>query len=101
MTKKQLDKIIAESPEAFASLLIDLQPRILESSAALLEETQDSENPKAVVRVTCSLSIDLCTSPVKWQVEASVGVRHKVRSGENIADDTPELPGLEKGGKHD
>jgi hypothetical protein len=96
MTHEHLDKIIEESPEAFASLLGDLAPKIIEAAKATLEESQDSESGKAVVKVGLSLAIDLCTSPVSWHVEASVGVRHKVKSEEHVADTSPELPGLEK-----
>jgi len=98
MTREQLDQIIKEAPQAFAELLSDLQPKIIEAAKATLEETQDSESAKAVVKVGLSLAIDLCTSPVSWHVEASVGVRHKVKSDEHVADTTPELPGLEKKG---
>lgn len=98
MTREQLDQITEEAPTAFAELLGDLQPKIIEAAKATLEEWQDSESGKAVVKVSLSLSIDLCTCPVSWHVEASVGVRHKVKSDAYVADTTPELPGLEKKG---
>lgn len=98
MTHEHLDKIIEESPEAFASLLGDLAPKIIEAAKATLEESQDSESGKAVVKVGLSLAIDLCTAPVSWHVEASVGVRHKIKGENRVADTSPELPGLEKKG---
>lgn len=96
MTREQLDKIIKEAPDEFCELLNDLAPKIVEAAKAVLEESQDSESGKAVVKVGLSLSIDLCTSPVCWAAEASVGVRHKIKGATHEADTAPELPGLEK-----
>jgi hypothetical protein len=100
MTRDELDKIISEAPDKIRELLGDLHPNIMQAAAATLAESQESDTGAAKLSVGISLKIDLCCSPVAWTVEASVAVRHKVKSESEIADTSPELePGMGKGGK--
>lgn len=97
MITEELDKIIAEAPAKIQELLGDLHSNIMQAAAATLAESQDSETGAAKLSVGISLKIDLCCSPVAWTVEASVAVRHKVKSESEVADTSPELdPGMGK-----
>lgn len=100
MTPEQLDTIIEHSAGKLAECLRDLHPRIRESAAAALEESQDSDTGKAKVSIGLKLVIDVNQSPPAWHVEAAVGVRFKTTSEIEQLDETPELePGLGKSRK--
>ncbi len=100
MITAELDKIIEEAPAKIQELLGELAPDILQSAGAVLAESQDSETGKATLNVAMSLKINLACSPVAWNVEAAVTVRHKVASESEVADTSPELePGMGKGRK--
>lgn len=94
MSPEHLDNIIHESAEDFRELLGELHPRIREAASAILEESQDTESGKATVKVSIGLSIDLTKSPPTWQMEAAVGIRHKIKGDVHDSDPTPELPGM-------
>ena len=98
MSADELDKIIKDAPGGIQDILWELRPKIVDAARAVLEESQDSETAKATVKVGLSLSIELNCSPVAWCVEASVGVRHKIKGPMETADTHPELaPNIGKG----
>ena len=100
MSPSQLDKIISEAPEEVGVILGELRPRIVEAAKAVLEETQNSEDASAKVKVSIGLTIDLTMSPPSWSVDAAVGVRYKIKGEAHDTDETPELaPNLGKGRK--
>jgi hypothetical protein len=82
MKDEDLDKIIEEAGEEFPRLLGELRDHILHAAAAVLEESQDSEKGSAKLKIGLALTLDLALSPPGWEAIASVGVRHKARSGE-------------------
>jgi len=98
MTPEQLDEIIAAAPAMIREQLGELHAHILESAASVLEESQDSETGKPVVRIALALKIELNHSTPVFAVEASVTKRTKVVS-EAIATRDPNQPELGIGGE--
>ncbi|WP_397382815.1 hypothetical protein [Prosthecobacter sp.] len=98
MITAELDKIIEEAPAKIQELLGELHANILQAAGVALAESQESETGKATLSVSMSLKINLACSPVAWNVEAAVAVRHKVASESEVADTSPELaPDMGKG----
>jgi len=89
MSPAQLDKIISDAPEEVGVILGELRPRIVEAAKAVLEETQNSEDAAAKVKVALSLTIDLTMSPPSWTVDAAVGVRYKIKGEAHDTEETP------------
>jgi hypothetical protein len=92
MNPTQYDNVIEAAKTDVPAILGDLHESV---QKAAIEAMTDDGSGK--VSVGFALKIDYTKSPPEFAFEGASSVRTKITGPRRVADETPELPGLEGG----